>query len=340
MKQDTYRSSRRRRPDGRHPGDGHPRCDPPKTPEELDFHFPFPPRLPRPRPPVYTPFLLLRSNAGDQGIRPIDWMEFLEDNGSPDIRVVGPLGIPNLVPTPGQPHQISALVRNLGRQGSAAEVRFWAYQSLLGGEAVSELIGRATAFVPARGSSRVQCPTSWIPGDGDLLSVMVDVSDPVADPIAVPFDPLLDRHVAQQIIMIESQPPGGDFDFRFAGGNLTLSPQPVIFELRLLGGSAGTGIPLEMQVSGASRYIGAPTLTYARRLLSVTDFLARRGWEGQRPVAAITRTITFEPGEVCEVHVRGQLPTSARPGQRFAVAVSQRIGPIVTGNAVLNVEVK
>lgn len=80
------------------------------------------------------------------------------------------------------------------------------------------------------------------------------------------------------------------------------------------------------------------TLTYARRLLSLTDYAAR-GREGQRPTGVFTQTITFEPGEVRDVQVRGQLSKNARSGQRFSLEVSQRIGPVVTGNAVIHLEV-
>ena len=179
----------------------------PKSPAEHDYARPpeFRP-FPRPKPGSitkypearYTPFLLVRLNDQDQGDRPVVSDPFILL--SPDITIVGPSGVPNAVPLPGVPHNIMARVLNLGSSDSiSVRVRFWAFPTdafaILGDETVSELISTTRVFAPSQGSAVAISPTSWLP-NADLMTVIVDVSDMVRDPITTPFDPFSDRHVA------------------------------------------------------------------------------------------------------------------------------------------------
>ncbi|MCK0142268.1 hypothetical protein [Aliiroseovarius sp. F20344] len=185
-------------------------CDPYDKLDEPRLPYnPFPwPRvedLPRfPELPISV-FLVLRGTIPDDGSRPIATL----GGGSPDIQIDGPTttlftltNIAHLVPAPGSEQRIAARVWNFGDNTAvAARVRFWEVRTLQGSSPEPELIGAAFIDVPYRSSISVQCPEVWRPSNASRVSVMVDVSDAVNDPVTAPFDPFSDRHVAQKIIV-------------------------------------------------------------------------------------------------------------------------------------------
>jgi hypothetical protein len=183
-----------------------------KTPERprLPPHpFPFPGPYNQPVFPdlPHRVYLMIRGAFEDDGTRPLASL----GGGSPDILVEGPTttiitltGIAYLVPAPGSVQRLVARVWNLGSDASVtARVRFWEVRTLQGTAPEPALIGRAFRGVPGQASISVSCPVPWMPTNPRRLSVMIDVSDSVHDPLATAFAPLADRHVAQKIIVSE-----------------------------------------------------------------------------------------------------------------------------------------
>jgi len=183
-----------------------------KTPEpwRLPPHplpFPGPYDIPRFPELPHRVFLMIRGAFEDDGTRPLASL----DGGSPDILVEGPTttiitltGIAHLVPAPGSVQSLAVRVWNLGSDASVtARVRFWEVRTLQGTAPEPTLIGRVFRGVPGQASVSVSCPVPWLPTNPNRLSVMVDVSDTVHDPLTTTFDPLADRHVAQKIIVSE-----------------------------------------------------------------------------------------------------------------------------------------
>ena len=184
-------------------GDAHkqPRLPPHPFPFPGPYGLPDFPDLP------HRVFLMIRGTFEDDGTRPLASLA----GGSPDIAVEGPTttiftltGIAHLVPAPGRAQSLAVRVWNLGSDASVtARVRFWEVLTLQGEEPEPTLIGQAFRGVLGQASVTVPCPVPWTPTDPSRLSVMVDVSDSVHDPLTTAFDPFADRHVAQKIIVSE-----------------------------------------------------------------------------------------------------------------------------------------
>lgn len=184
----------------------------PKTKPGGDSRFPSDP-FPFPRPgdiPCYpklplSVFLVIRNALPDQGERPVTTL----GGGSPDIVVEGPTtilitltGIFHEVPAPGSEQSIAARIWNFGSDESAtARIRFWEVRTLQGSAPEPALIGQVFRAVPSQSTMIAQCPVVWTPTNPHRVSVMVDVSDAVNDPVSSPFEPFADRHVAQKVIV-------------------------------------------------------------------------------------------------------------------------------------------
>lgn len=155
----------------------------------------------------HSVFLLIRSAFDDAGTRPLDTL----GGGSPDIAIKGPTttiitltGIAYLVPAPESLQSLSVRVWNLGSDAAVtARIRFWEVRTLQGTDLEPSLIGRVFRGIPGESSVLVACPVPWMPTNPSRLSVMVDVSDSLRDPLTVPFDPFQDRHLAQKVIVSE-----------------------------------------------------------------------------------------------------------------------------------------
>lgn len=170
------------------------------------FPFPRPGDVPCfPKLPQDAVFLVIRNALSDQGDRPVATL----GGGSPDIVVDGPTttlitltGMYHLVPAPGSEQSITARIWNFGSDASvAARIRFWEVRTLQGSAPQPVLIGETFRGVPSESTISVPCPVVWAPTNPHRVSVMVDVSDTVKDPVTVAFDPFADRHVAQQVIV-------------------------------------------------------------------------------------------------------------------------------------------
>jgi len=177
--------------------------EPPRLPRN-PFRWPRPGDIPEPWETLLTPFLVIRASPDDDGTRPVASI----GGGSPDIVIVGPTitvftlgsGTAHLVPAPGFDQEIAVRIWNFGSDSTvASRIRFWEVRTLQGSEPEPRLIGTAYRGVPSESSVLVHCPQVWHPTDISRVSVMVDVSDTLNDPVT--FHPLSDRHVAQKIIV-------------------------------------------------------------------------------------------------------------------------------------------
>lgn len=181
----------------------------PERPRLPQRPFPFPGPGDTPKFPdlPHRVFLMIRGAFEDDGARPLTSL----GGGSPDIVVDGPTttiitltGIAHLVPAPGSVQRLAVRVWNLGSDDSVtARVRFWEVRTLQGTAPEPALIGRVFRGVPGQSGISVSCPVPWMPTNPSRLSVIVDVSDSVQDPLITEFDPFADRHVAQKIIVSE-----------------------------------------------------------------------------------------------------------------------------------------
>jgi len=169
---------------------------------------------------TYTPWLLIRYNATDMGMRPLPsgtpfW-------ASPDISVESSdvLGRP----VAGEPNFLHARVFNLGKAPSSpTRVQFyWGDPSLGLGGATMNLIGTEWVEIPAHASRDVRCNTPWVPVmvNGGHECVMVNTHNPLLDPIVQPFRAWLDRHVGQRNLTVIPSAAGQVVMFSLTAANI------------------------------------------------------------------------------------------------------------------------
>ncbi|MFD7613067.1 hypothetical protein [Streptomyces sp. NPDC059828] len=195
---------------------------------------------------VFLPHLLIRSRAGDRGVRPftgVFWEspDILLSRGEPDENPDIPT---TLVRNPlvGRPHTLYAHVWNLGlapMTGVTVEflvfdpsIAFDRQTALFRAVARTDLAGRTT---PGEAHRLVKCPVAWTPStrNNGHECVIVRVSG-VGDTLQPDhrFEPAYDRHVGQRNIqaclfgdnqraLVErlraSLPRGAQLRFRVAG---------------------------------------------------------------------------------------------------------------------------
>jgi hypothetical protein len=177
----------------------------------------------------YTPWLLLRYNLTDMGLRPMPantpfWI-------SPDIWVetTDLLGRP----VAGQANYLHARVFNLGKAPAApTRVQFyWGDPSIGLGSANMNLIGTEWVEIPFHGSKDVRCNTPWVPvavNQGHEC-VIVNSSHPMLDPIIEPFHAWADRHVGQRNLTVIPGAPAQALKFKLAVNNFL----PMLTRLRI-----------------------------------------------------------------------------------------------------------
>jgi hypothetical protein len=173
---------------------------------------------PGPRDKLFLPFLFMRANSGDLGVRPTVG-PFWE---SPDILIepgVDPAHAP-AVPTSlgaiakaGVDNTLYGHIWNLGQaQCPDTLVEFYWFNPSLGFDgAHANLIGATWTDLGARGAANshrlVRCPVSWqaqfVNGGHECL--VVRVSQAVLDPLSAPaWDASRNRHVGQRNIHVMS----------------------------------------------------------------------------------------------------------------------------------------
>jgi|KBSSwiStaDraftv2_1062776.scaffolds.fasta_scaffold11852_5 hypothetical protein len=154
---------------------------------------------------TWTPWLVIRYTSTDDGRgRPIP------DNtvfwASPDIWVESsdPLGNPVV----GEANFVHARVFNLGKaQARPTRVdMFWMEPSI--GPGSMNWLGSTWVEVPYHKSKDVRCPVPWVPQFLGHECLIVHASADIDDPIALPFEPRLDRHVGQRNVNVVAAVPG------------------------------------------------------------------------------------------------------------------------------------
>jgi hypothetical protein len=190
----------------------------------------------RDRPPVYKVFLLCRTIAGDSGARPLPpTLVYWE---SPDIWVEGPAGAPDQAKA-GVQNTVKVHVWNLGLTDcyNATVDLFWCNPGAVNA-ASAHPIGSQTVELVS-GQHKVLSFT-WTPvreNDGHECLV-AQVYDLFQDPVAVPFAPLLDRHVAQHNVTVLPAKGQKKAPLHFFVPNLSKQAADLTLEVERLADSA------------------------------------------------------------------------------------------------------
>jgi hypothetical protein len=170
-------------------------------------------------PPRYRVELICRTFVGDTGVRPLaSNFDFWD---SPDIWVEPPGG--SGPPRAGVNNTVKVHVWNLGLAdswGTSVDL-YWCNPSVGVNAASAHPIGSQT--VPLQSGQHKVLSFVWNPvyENGGHECLVAQVYDPVADPLVVPFNPLLDRHVAQHNIDDLVAAPGERVSLDFFVPNLS-----------------------------------------------------------------------------------------------------------------------
>ncbi|HVT95490.1 MAG TPA: hypothetical protein VHD76_21750 [Bryobacteraceae bacterium] len=290
--------------------------------------------------PHYTPWLVIRAQAGDDGTRPLaPGTTFWE---SPDIWTQGSHGTNQ--PVAGEATQVFARITNLGMQdATGVTVKYWwANPSIAITEVSAHLIAQDSVAIPAGNSLVFQSPADWVPvvENGGHECLLVEAFIPVFDPLVNPMAPWNDRHVGQKNEDLVILQQGQMFRIQLEAHNFTRTVQRVTIETRRarvpgnfaqkFGGRFAEmrllepprGLPV--QIDFAEKAIR----TVQSRLLN-PKAAAEAG--GCLPPPDTAKTQVFKPGELRAVTITGVIPPTAVPGEIYATRVTQRFGNAVTG---------
>ena len=304
----------------------------------------------------YTPWLVVRYAAGDDGSRPLSGGTVFWE--SPDVWVVSSLGINQ--PVPGEANTVYARVSNLGLQDATGVfVKFWwADPSLAITEATANLIGIGSIDIPAGSSAVVTCPNPWVPVivNNGHECLLAEAFLPASDPLTAPMDPVDDRHVGQKNEQLVYAQKGQQISIRLHAANISGFAQALTFEVQSLRLTripellaaralnhpqtltpAAAALPVSLEIPEARRFFGPPSANFARRLLSMTlQEVAGTATDCWAP-AQLARSERFEPWEARILEITAGVPHDAHPGQTFAFRVVQRAGRMVTGGYTIHV---
>jgi hypothetical protein len=304
----------------------------------------------------YTPWLLVRYAAGDNGSRPLPGGSVFWE--SPDVWVVSSLGINQ--PVPGEANTVYARVSNLGLQDATGVfVKFWwADPSLAITEASANLIGIGSANIGAQSSAVVTCPKPWVPvvENNGHECLLAEAFLPASDPLTAPMDPVDDRHVGQKNEQLVFASKGQQISIKLQAANISPFAQRLTFEvqalhltripelltMRNLGhlhplAPAAVALPLSLEIGEGRHLFGGPSANFARRLLSMSlQEVAGTAMHCAAP-AQLVLTRHFEPWQMGTIELTGRVPHEAHPGQVFAFRVVQRAGRMVTGGYTVHV---
>lgn len=327
-----------------------------RKPKDSCAEFEFPEiRIPRETQRRYTPWLLIRYAAGDDGSRPlppgsVSWE-------SPDIWVESRLGIDQ--PIPGEDNTVFARVSNRGLQDATGVVVkfYWVNPSLA--IFAAHLIGVGYANIQSRDTAIIECLTKWVPdivNGGAHQCLIVEAFVPAFDDLTAPLDSWDDRHVGQKNEQLVVLGPSEFFSTTVEAANILGVAQALTFEVQPVRRTAipqlrpararalpaeplplSPALPLTFQFSKAPPRFTGPSALFARRLLSQTlQEMAGTAKFCSLP-AQISHTAQFEPWETRMIEVTGQVPTGARPGQTFAFRIVQRAGRMITGGYTVTI---
>jgi len=315
--------------------------------------------IPDPRPPEknggphYTPWLIVRAQAGDTGGRPLaPGTVFWE---SPDVWTLGSLGINQ--PVAGEPTQVFARVTNLGlADANGVTIQYWwANPSIAITPASVHPIGLLTGItIPAQNSMVFQSPTDWTPiqVNNGHECLIVQAFIPVIDPLTDPMHPTGDRHVGQkneQLVMLaQSQ----RFEFKLEARNFTAQEQQVAVEVRQgliprnfagrFGGARhlparllDPAISIPVEIAIGAQPAGTTATTTEGTAYKAPDAAAVAPGIDCRGPAQARQTQLFRPAEVRPVVIAGALPPNASPGEVYVIRISQSVGQVLAGGYTL-----
>jgi hypothetical protein len=308
------------------------------------------PNLPRGKDgdgPHYSTWLLIRSNAGDTGSRPLlPGSVFWE---SPDVWTVGSLGVNR--PVVNETTQVFARVTNRGMApATPVTIKYWwADPSVAITQDPTKLIGEITgALIPANSSLVFQCPSDWVPIEANSghECIIVEAFIPWFEGLTDPMRPAADRHVGQKNEHLLAILPGQSFQFQLEAHNFANAKRQVAIEAhpgilpRNFNQRFGdpdmwkTGLldpmfalPLEIKIDSKPM-----------RVSSIVPRLRRqeRIGEGASPTSPLARaTQSFRPGEVRLVTITGTLPPAAQLGEVHVIRIFQKIGEAIAGGYTL-----
>ena len=302
--------------------------------------------------PHYTPWLVVRYQAGDTGGRPLaPGTVFWE---SPDVWSQGSKGINQ--PAVNEPTQVFARVTNLGMEDSVnATIQYWwANPSIAITEATATPIGTLTGVtIPAQNSVVFQSPTDWTPIEvnNGHECLIAQAFDPLFDPLTDPMQPTVDRHVGQKNEQLVTLGPGMMFRLPLEARNFTAEDQHVAVEVRRglvprdfakRFGRPGLwpaelldptlALPVQLEIGAHAIGAIAPSTESTARLPKPGE--AAPAIDCLGPAQARGRRL-FRAGEVRQVIIAGALPPSAVPGEIYVVRITQTIGQVVVGGYTL-----
>ena len=322
----------------------------------LDHAFQPKERPPRDRkdepPPPINPFVVIRYDASDIGVRPPPGgaITYL----SPDILVTSLSGAPNIIAD--QPHLLQARLSNFGLfpASSVPADFYWANPSMAITETSVNFIGSGVlpylpAGSPAGPSSLlVDCASHWVPRfeNGGHECLLVRATIPVFDSNPVPLDPGLTYRVGQRNLTVVQVAPGQSFQMMILVANIAPFTLPVqVFggrlDLRqtqalLMTTTRSKSRSRQALHEGALNWritadeppvpLVAPSKLFAQRLLAFNDHAAcgtgktQRLWEHKLPAYTEQR-----------VTVNAVVPQAAFPGTVYSLGLQQQLGPISTG---------
>jgi hypothetical protein len=296
----------------------------------------------------YTPWLLIRYQAGDTGARPVPpgaaWWE------SPDVWTQQVSGGAINQPVAGQPSMVFTNISNLGMEDANGVIvkYWWANPSIAITEATANLIATQTVSIPASNVGQFQSPTNWVPVEvnGGHECLIVEAYIPVFDPLTDPMQPAYDRHVGQKNEQLVLLTQGQMFHFQFQALNFTENETDVFVEMR-----PGL-VPRDLAQRFAGRGLWREPILDAPALPVQIDISrdAVRQFKGTQPALArpgnaldclgpalVSRSQAFLPGELRNVEITGTLPVTAKPGEVYVVRIYQRIGEAIAGGYTLYV---
>jgi hypothetical protein len=187
-------------------------------PDERDNDQPFRPRL------------VCRAFSGDTGARPLGPGEIFYE--SPDIVVTPPPG--EIAPVAGRVNRVLVTVTNFGTAPSYGTFvdLYWCDPSVGVNLANATIVGSASTAVGPGASQTVGFDWTPVFANNGHECLVAQVYDPVADPLAAPFNPVDDRHVAQKNVNLLPLAPGVPARAHFHAANFSSRTQ--VSELELL----------------------------------------------------------------------------------------------------------
>lgn len=140
---------------------------------------------------------------------------------SPDIWVESTDPDGNAVP--GEPNFVHARIFNLGKAPSLPTRVdfFWGNPAIGLGPKQMHHIGTEWTQIQPHAAQDVRCNTAWIPvyQNNGHECLIVNCTNPILDPIAQPFHPVLDRHVGQRNLTVLKGGAGQKIKFKLGINN-------------------------------------------------------------------------------------------------------------------------